>query len=184
MSRATGIDRAVVYPADTLTERLNNVVYPAAGGITSLAVANANTTYQPEDVPSAYVKLTGTLTAARTYVLSRDAGTPKSFVVENATSGGYAVTIKVASGGAGIAIPAGYAARLSTLDGTNTELDKAAHGIGGALFLGYQHATGDPSTTQFPASGNWGLYQDDTGPKIYLALHLSGHIYRVELVEV
>ena len=60
------------------------------------------------------LKLTGTLTAARNVIVP---ATQRTFVVYNASSGGYAVTVKT-SGGTGIAVPnASYS--ILYCDGTN-----------------------------------------------------------------
>jgi hypothetical protein len=134
MARATRIDRGVIYPADKFTELLTGNLYPAAGGASTLALNNtANQTFAPEAAPWAYLKLTGTLTAARTIILTRDEASPRVFTVENATSGGYAVTVKVTSGGTGVTVTNGSRGWLVTTNGTDVTDITPAGGGGGAV---------------------------------------------------
>lgn len=60
------------------------------------------------------LRITGTLTAARNVVCPTQ---PKLYIIENATTGGFAVTLKT-SAGTGVAVAAGEAAMLRC-DGTN-----------------------------------------------------------------
>ena len=121
MARATRVDRGTRYPADALTTLATDVIYKSAGGIENKAVADANTTYSAADgiCAAQYLCLTGTLTAARTYVLTRDEGAPLFFLVENATSGGFSVIIKTTSGGTGVTVGNGKVKILVCTDATN-----------------------------------------------------------------
>lgn len=73
-------------------------------GILVKAMADADTTLSSAEFLTAmYLRLTGTLTAPRNLVVPASC---KPFMVENATTGGFAVTVKTA-GGTGVTVNAG-----------------------------------------------------------------------------
>jgi len=119
MARDVIVNSNTENPAQEITTRLLDVVYPGGSGAGSLSTTGGTTTKQPEDAPNKLTNVTGTLTSNAVLILTRDAGSPLVFEVRNATSGAYTLTIKVTSGGTGVPVTAGTVARLVTIDGTN-----------------------------------------------------------------
>ncbi len=103
-------------------------------GILAKALADADATLTAAEFLTAmYVRLSGALTAARTVTVPTNR---KPFMIENATTGNYAVTVKTAAG-TGVSIPAG-GRKLLYGDGTNIVLVaeamvNAPYDVGGSL---------------------------------------------------
>lgn len=104
-------------------------------GDTTLTTANGSS----DQARNMVLNLTGTISAARNVICP---GTPKVYIVKNATTGGFAVTFKV-SGQTGVLIPNG-AIYLIYVDGTDA-----------------RQATGDVT------SGGTGLSSYTTGDILY-----------------
>ena len=89
-------------------------------GLLAKALADADATLTAtEAVTAMYLRITGTLTAARTITVPANR---KPLMVENATTGGFAVTIKTPSG-AGVTINAGL--RIGVLEAVRESIDPA-----------------------------------------------------------
>lgn len=104
---------------DTTNTNLGTLLEESIVGSGSIAMADANQTTTITDGVSAtgrkvFLSLTGTLTAARTLTVPT---INKNYVVYNATTGGFGVTVKTAAG-TGILVPAGQR-RMLYADGTN-----------------------------------------------------------------
>jgi hypothetical protein len=102
-----------------VNEQITTLIDQAIAGYVSIAMADANTTLTAnngadDQSRNMYIRLTGALTAGRNVVVPT---AEKLYFVRNATTGGFAITVKT-SGGTGIAIPAGTAA-IVMCDGTN-----------------------------------------------------------------
>ena len=93
---------------DSIVGRAGVTFSDADVTITALA-ANTNQTYR-----YLYLNCTGTNSAARNLIVPT---INKTYVVENNTTGGYAITVKTAAG-TGISVPNGYKVSLY-VDGTN-----------------------------------------------------------------
>ena len=93
---------------DSIVGRAGVAFSDADVTITALA-ANTNQTYR-----YLYLNCTGTNSAARNLIVPT---INKTYVVENNTTGGYAITVKTAAG-TGISVPNGYKVSLY-VDGTN-----------------------------------------------------------------
>lgn len=100
---------------DTINAAITALVNRFGAGFVTIAMADGNQTLSENDALTNYFfDCTGTLTAARNLVVPAN---KKPYVVRNATDGGFAVTVKTASG-SGIAVAAGKVQRLYC-DGTN-----------------------------------------------------------------
>jgi hypothetical protein len=110
------IDADVNQGGVTANEALD--VFDAAHALKSLVMTDANytvgTTGTPADWQYGTLKFTGTLGADRNVVVPDN---KKSYSIINGTTGGFAITVKTASG-TGIAVAAGKAA-IVACDGTN-----------------------------------------------------------------
>lgn len=111
----------------TVNEALD-VCDAALGGI-SIALSDANYTLSTASTPQEWqygvIKFTGALTAARNVIVPDN---KKLYVIINATSGGYALTVKT-SGGTGIAVSASALSMLYC-DGTNVVAVTPGGGVG------------------------------------------------------
>ena len=102
-----------------------------------------------DEARCAVIKVTGALTAARNVVCPTQ---PKMYILENATTGGFAVTLKT-SAGTGISVAAGASAWLRC-DGTNVVDAVPVTGTGASV-----NATG-PTISTLKATG--AAYVNDT----------------------
>lgn len=104
---------------DKTNTNIEEVLEAAIAGMASIALLDANYTLTTnfaatDEARNAILKFTGTLTAGRNVICPASS---KIYVVTNATTGGFAVTVKT-SGGTGVAVLAGETAVLYC-DGTN-----------------------------------------------------------------
>jgi hypothetical protein len=104
----------------TTNTNLGTLLEQAIGGYVSIAMTDANYTLvstngASDEARNMTIRLTGTLTAGRN--VSCPNSIEKVYIVDNSTTGGFAITFKTASG-SGVAIPAGTKA-IVYADGTN-----------------------------------------------------------------
>jgi hypothetical protein len=104
----------------TTNTNLGTLLEQAIGGYQAIAMSDANYTLSTangatDEARNAVLRFTGTLSAGRN--VSCPDGIEKLYVVQNATTGGFAITFKTASG-TGISVPNGSTLLLYT-DGTN-----------------------------------------------------------------
>jgi len=115
---------------------------------------SADVTPDPDTIARANVlKLVGVLTGSLSLILPTWAG--KSYIIDNATSGAYTVTVKT-SGGSGVTITQGYGA-LVYCDGTDI-LRRGSESSGSTTRLATTILAGPvsspPATVQNLATGN------------------------------
>jgi hypothetical protein len=131
-------------------------------GLLAVAVPDADVTLSASQALGNMVFVcSGALSANRNLIVPAN---KKPYIVANATTGGYTITVKMASG-TGVAIASGY--NLVYCDGTN--VDAIAGGGAGANFADAETPSGsvDGSNTAF------GLAHTPS-PASSLQLHLNG----------
>jgi hypothetical protein len=145
-------------------QQFADLIDTAIAGYTTVAMSDANKTLttangSADESRSMGVKFTGTLTAARNVIVPT---VTKLYFIQNATTGGFSITIKT-SGGTGITIPNGKSAAV-ICDGTNVidaiSFLPSTTTIDG-FSIGYQ---GIPQNSQ---SGDYTLVLSDAGKHIY-----------------
>lgn len=141
----------------------------AIAGYSSVAMTDADYTLTTsnaaaDEARSAVVNMTGTLTAARNVICPTAS---KTYIIKNATTGGFAVTLKT-SGGTGISVPNGKT-MLLYCDGTNvvdgvtslssltlaSALPVASGGTGVATLTGIPLASGTSAFTAAAAGTDY-----------------------------
>ena len=123
----TKIDSAQAQKEVTANQAFD--VFDAALSEIAITMTDANYTLSTSTVPQEWqykvIKLTGTLTAGRNVIVPTN---KKEYTIVNATTGGYALTVKT-SGGTGIAVSNGVTSILRC-DGTNVEAVTPGAGVG------------------------------------------------------
>lgn len=77
----------------------------AIGGMVEIAITTANITLTRAQALNKVIKTTGTLTGNRVLFIPHTLGAGRAFIVWNATSGAFTVTVKTTAGGStGIAV--------------------------------------------------------------------------------
>lgn len=149
---------------DVFNQQFSDLIDVAIAGYSTVALSDANTTLTATNGTSdqsrnAMLKFTGTLTAVREVVVPTSS---KLYYVENATTGGFALTIKTAAG-TGVNVVAGTKA-LVACDGTNVINPLAAlpdDSYVGDYIVGYRDI---PQNSQ---SADYTLIAADAGKHIY-----------------
>lgn len=95
----------------------------AYGRVRTIALTDGDVTLSATDCRFAALRFTGALTANRTITLTRTDGTPNLFVVENATTGGRTLILKVTNTGASVNVTPGQSLRVRSVNSTDLELD-------------------------------------------------------------
>lgn len=128
-------------------------VFDAALGELAIILSDANYTLSTATVPQEWqygiLKFTGTLTAGRNIVVPTN---KKSYVIYNATTGGYALTIKT-SAGTGVAVSAGATAWVRS-DGTNVVAIIGGGGAGTVTSVGISSTDLSVSGSPITSSGS------------------------------
>jgi hypothetical protein len=104
---------------DVFNQQFSDLIDVAIAGYTSIALSDANTTLTAsngaaDQARNAMIRFTGTLTAAREVIVPTAS---KLYYIENATTGGFSLTMKT-SAGTGVDVVAGAKAMVAC-DGTN-----------------------------------------------------------------
>lgn len=141
----------------TTNTNLGTLLEEAIGGYTSVTVADAGDTTlttangAADQSRNMTINLTGTLTASRNVIVP---AIEKVYLVKNATSGGFAVTVKV-SGQTGVSVANGTT-MLVFVDGTDVRQAGAQVGASNSLVL----AAGSASAPSLTTTGdtNTGFY--------------------------
>jgi hypothetical protein len=138
---------------DTTNTNLGTLLEQAITGVLSVSQGDAELTLTSTDGASdqarnAVVNLTGAMTSAQNVVVP-DAN--KLYLIKNSTTGGFAVTVKTASG-TGVAVPPG-SSRWVYADGTNVVNGLTGNQAANAFLAGYTTtATAAGTTTLTVAS--------------------------------
>jgi hypothetical protein len=138
---------------DTTNTNLGTLLEQAITGVLSVAQGDAELTLTSTDGASdqarnAVVNLTGAMTSAQNVIVP-DAN--KLYLIKNSTTGGFAVTVKTASG-TGVAVPPG-SSRWVYADGTNVVNGLTGNQAANAFLAGYTTtATAAGTTTLTVAS--------------------------------
>ncbi len=147
----TKIDSAQAQKEVTANEAFD--VFDAALSGISIALSDANYTLSLITVPQEWqygvIRFTGTLTAGRNIIVPNNL---KQYVIINATSGGFALTVKT-SGGTGIAVSASTTAQLYC-DGTNVVAVTPGTGAGTVTSVGVSSTDLSVSGSPVTTSGN------------------------------
>lgn len=149
---------------DVFNQQFSDLIDVAIAGYTSIALSDANTTLSASNGASdqarnAMLKFTGTLTATREIIVPTAS---KLYYVENATTGGFSLTVKT-SAGTGVDVLAGTKA-LVACDGTNVINPFDAlpdDATVGEYTIGYR---GIPQNSK---SADYTLVASDAGKHIY-----------------
>lgn len=132
----------------TTNTNLGTLLEEAIGGYTSVTVADAGDTTlttangAADQSRNMTINLTGTLTASRNVIVP---AIEKVYLVKNATSGGFAVTVKV-SGQTGVSVANGTT-MLVFVDGTDVRQAGAQVGASNSLVLAAGSASAPSLTT-------------------------------------
>lgn len=107
---------------DTTNTNLGTLLEQAITGVLSKAMGDADVTLSnidgaTDEARNAVILLTGANTAVRKVIVPSGAGRNKLYLVNNQTSGGFAVNV-ITSGGTGVLVVAG-SSQLVYCDGTN-----------------------------------------------------------------
>ncbi len=160
-SLIAGLEMTAIGEAeDTWGAKNNNnlqLLESLATGVSSLAVSDSGTTtvsltnFTRGDLHNIGYKLTGTLTAARTVEFPAK---PKLFAVHNATSGGYAVNVRIA-GGSTISVANGAKA-LFMSDGSSLVAiaNDALGGASGLAIAGESITSGTVPIARLPVASS------------------------------
>lgn len=121
---------------DTTNTNLGTLIDEAIAGVAAITMSDADYTLTVADGATdqsrkAVLVMAGTLSAARNVICPTS---QKVYVIKNATTGGFAITIKT-SGGTGVSVPNGTTA-LVYCDGTNVELAANAQDTTDPTFTG------------------------------------------------
>lgn len=100
-------------------QQFSDLIDTAIAGYSTISLSDADKTLTAangaaDEARSMCIKFTGTLTAARNIIVPT---TTKLYCIRNATTGGYAITIKT-SAGTGVSVPNGQSTVIAC-DGTN-----------------------------------------------------------------
>lgn len=149
---------------DIFNQQFSDLIDAAIAGYLSIALSDLDITLTASNGASdqsrnMLLRFTGALTAARNVIVP---ATNKLYFIENATTGGFALTVKTVAG-TGVAVPAGYKAVVAC-DGTNVIAAFNNLPVGstvGDYMLGYMDI---PQNSQ---SADYSLVASDTGKHIY-----------------
>lgn len=121
---------------DTTNTNLGTLIDEAIAGVAAITMSDADYTLTVADGATdqsrkAVLVMAGSLSQARNVICPTS---QKVYVIKNATTGGFAITIKT-SGGSGVSVPNGTTA-LVYCDGTNVELAANAQDTTDPTFTG------------------------------------------------
>ena len=162
-------------------------VQEAIAGTLALAMSDANyslsTTVGSEEWRYKRIRVTGTLTANRDIVYPDKKG-PHLFILENATTGGYSLTIK-RSGQTGVTVRNGdmaicYHNGTDVIDAvsTNATIEKISKGLSGLTIV---NMGGGSYSIPYAESGNKGYVFINSGSGATLTLDTSTHYYPADV---
>ena len=160
---------------------MTNLIEQAIAGRGAVVMTDADYTLTSlngavDEARNAVINITGTLTIARNVICPTVA---KAYIVENATTGGFAITLKTAAG-TGVSVPNGSTYTLRC-DGTNVVA--AFNGLGATLTANITgNVTGNVTgTTTSLAGGAAGtvVYQSATSVTAFLPVGTNGHYMRL-----
>ena len=149
---------------DVFNQQFSDLIDVAIAGYTTVALSDANTTLTASNGASdqsrnMMLKFTGTLTATREIIVPTSS---KLYYIENATTGGFALTVKT-SAGTGVDVENGAKA-LVACDGTNVInplVNIPDETTIGTVKVGYR---GIPQNSK---SADYTLVEGDAGKHIY-----------------